>query len=38
MVELKQREIIRIVPKEELSKEEREKLIFEGDKDDSTSN
>jgi len=34
MVELKAKEIIKIVPKEELTKEERERLIFEGDKDD----
>ena len=38
MKEIEQREIIKIIPKEELTEEERDKLMFEGDKDDSTSN
>ena len=36
-IELKQIQIEKIIPKYELSNEEKDRLIFEGDKDDRTS-
>ena len=38
LVEIKAREIEKVIPKEELTKSERDRLIFEGDKDDKASN